>query len=104
VRQVTLYRDTCIDLTVFDPASPEFKRSNESGGEKFGHYVLAAIASLLLIRQVFAVVAVIMGNTEQFNQPEDLWYGLIAVPEIISVVLFATPDLVPPRLVPELPQ
>ena len=42
--------------------------------------------------------------TEYLDQStnEDLWYAFVAVPELIAVMLFATPDLVPPRL--ELPR
>lgn len=75
-------------------ANREFKSSNESAGEKYGYYVLSVIASLLLIRQIF--VTATMGSVDQYGY-EDLWYAFVAVPELIAVVLFATPDLVPPH-------
>ena len=84
----------CFDII----ASREFKRSNESKGEKYGHHVLGVVAILLLTREIF-VTATTMGNAEQLYN-EDLWYTLVAVPELIAVLLFATPDLVPAR--PEL--
>ena len=88
-----------IVLKTFDIiASREFKRSNESRGEKYGHYVLGVVAILLLTREVF-VTATTMGNAEQLYN-EDLWFSFVAIPELIAVILFATPDLVPAR--PEL--
>lgn len=71
-----------------------YKHADGSLGGDYGAYILCVIALLLLIREVFAVAT--MGNQAQ-QKNEHLWYPLSALPEIIAVLLYATPDLVPPR-------
>jgi len=61
--------------------------------------VLCSISCLLLVREAFATAT--LGDCKQYHN-EHLWYPLTVVPEIIAVMLFATPDLFPPRF--ELPR
>ena len=56
--------------------------------------ILLLVSLLLLVREAFAT-ATISNSLKQNN--EHLWYPLIALPEIIAVVLYATPGLVPRR-------
>lgn len=56
--------------------------------------ILLLVSLLLLVREAFATATVnnvLKQNTEHF------WYPFIAVPEIVAVVLYATPGLVPRR-------
>ncbi|TFK68652.1 hypothetical protein BDN72DRAFT_841538 [Pluteus cervinus] len=76
-------------------------RNDDSNSEKqkplgatHGGYILCAISVLLLIREAFAVATV--GNIAKSGN-EHLWYPLVAVPEILAVILYAAPGLVPPR-------
>ncbi|KAF8061793.1 hypothetical protein FPV67DRAFT_296475 [Lyophyllum atratum] len=63
-------------------------------GHRYGAYILCVIALLLLVHEVFTTATV--GNyAKQYN--EHFWYPLYALPEIVAVFLYATPDLVPPR-------
>lgn len=60
----------------------------------YGAYILCVIALLLLVRETFTTATV--GNyAKQYN--EHFWYPLYAIPEIVAVLLYATPGLVPPR-------
>ncbi|KNZ77898.1 hypothetical protein J132_03174 [Termitomyces sp. J132] len=61
-------------------------------GSKHGAYISCLIAALLLVREAFAIATV--GNVSKQNN-EHLWYPLFALPEILSVIFFATPCLVP---------
>lgn len=69
-----------------------FVRGEGSLGVTYGNYILVAISLLLLVREVFATVTV-RNRTEQ--DTEHFWYPLLAVPEILAVILFAAPGLVP---------
>ena len=54
--------------------------------------ILLLVSLLLLVREAFAT-ATISNSLKQNN--EHLWYPLIALAEILAVVLYATPGLVP---------
>jgi hypothetical protein len=56
--------------------------------------ILLLVSLLLLIREVFST-ATISNGLKQNN--EHYWYPLIAVPEILAVILYGTPGLVPRR-------
>lgn len=56
--------------------------------------ILLAISALLLVREGFSA-ATMSNSTKQDN--EHLWYPLLVVPEILAVILYATPGLVPRR-------
>jgi hypothetical protein len=71
-----------------------YKRSNESFGAKHAMPILLLVSLLLLVREAFATATI---NNLAKQNTEHLWYPLIALPEIIAVVLYATPGLVPPR-------
>jgi hypothetical protein len=74
--------------------SAGYQHADGSLGGDYGAYVLCVIAFLLLIREIFSVATI--GNLAKQDN-EHLWYPLSALPEIIAVILYATPDLVPPR-------
>jgi len=71
-----------------------YESPSKSLGKEYGAYVLSVIALLLIVREAFAI-ATVKNHAEQNN--EHLWYPLYALPEIIAVILYATPGLVPPR-------
>jgi hypothetical protein len=70
------------------------EEKSTQGDAKRSSFVLCVIALLLLIREIFAIATV--GNSSKQNN-EHLWYPLYALPEILAVALYATPNLVPPR-------
>jgi membrane-associated phospholipid phosphatase len=70
------------------------KRDNESFGSRHSMAILSLGALLLLVREVFYTATIT--NTAKQNE-EHFWYPLVAVPEILVVILSATPGLVPRR-------
>ncbi|KAF8809297.1 hypothetical protein BYT27DRAFT_7187992 [Phlegmacium glaucopus] len=66
--------------------------SKGSIGVRYGNYILVIISLLLLVREAFAI-ATVKNSAKQNN--EHFWYPLLAVPEILAVILFTTPGLVP---------
>jgi len=56
--------------------------------------LLSAITILLLVRQTFAMATV---NDSPTQNKEHYWYPLITVPELLTVLLYAIPGLVPPK-------
>lgn len=74
--------------------SQYYTRSKDSLGIQYGNYILVITSILLIIREVFSVATVT--NTAQLYN-EHLWYPLIALPEILVVILYVTPGLVPRR-------
>ena len=69
---------------------------HDSFGKKHGNFILLAISLLLLVRQAF-VTATMTPRTrsKQFN--EHFWYPLVAAPELLAVLLYTTPGLVPAK-------
>ncbi|KAG5636341.1 hypothetical protein H0H81_008363 [Sphagnurus paluster] len=65
-----------------------------SVGRQHGAYILCTIAVLLIVREAFSTVAV-FDHAKQYN--ERLWYPLYALPELLAVILYTAPGLVPPR-------
>ncbi|KAK0473914.1 hypothetical protein IW261DRAFT_662379 [Armillaria novae-zelandiae] len=63
-------------------------------GERHGAFIVCAISLLLLVREIF-MVATISNEEREIN--EHFWYPLVAVPEILAVLLYCAPGLVPPR-------
>ncbi|TFK35428.1 hypothetical protein BDQ12DRAFT_655543 [Crucibulum laeve] len=90
---------TCVLARMEMTSSGAYRHDNESFGMKNGIFILVAISLLLLIREAFSVATI--GNLAKQNN-EHFWYPLLALPEILAVVLYATPGLVPPRA--ELPK
>lgn len=89
------YLGVCVSiLTFLISPSAVTDPAREKGESKRSALVLCLIATILLVREVYATAT--MGNlVKQGNEP--LWYPLYALPEILAVALYATPNLVPPR-------
>jgi len=62
-----------------------------SFGAKNGATILLIISLLLLTREIF--VAATLGELKVYEN-EHFWYPLVAVPEILSVILFLSPGLI----------
>ncbi|KAG6334467.1 hypothetical protein ID866_4629 [Astraeus odoratus] len=71
-----------------------YKLSEGAFGARYGIHVLCLIALLLLARQAF--FAATLDNSTKQND-ERYWYPFAALPELVAVVLFAAPGLVPSR-------
>ncbi|KAJ7507005.1 hypothetical protein B0H11DRAFT_188618 [Mycena galericulata] len=65
-----------------------------SFGDRNGSGVLALISLLLLIREGFMTITI---NDAARQNEEILWYPFIAVPEVLAVICYALPGLVPRR-------
>jgi len=63
-------------------------------GATYGMYILCFIVLLLLVREIYLTITTI---TDIGHQNEPAWYPLAALPELISVMLFAVPGLVPEK-------
>nr|GAT44468.1 predicted protein [Mycena chlorophos] len=63
-------------------------------GDQHGTYILALISIFILIREIFLTATV--GNSARQNE-ERLWYPLVALPEVLSVLCYSISGLVPPR-------
>ncbi|KAL0562413.1 hypothetical protein V5O48_019674 [Marasmius crinis-equi] len=68
---------------------------------RHGSFILALMSTLLLVRQAFATAT--MSNLSK-EYDEKLWYPLIALPELLCVVLFSLPGLIPTTSKAELPE
>jgi len=55
-------------------------------------YILCLIVVLLLIREIYLAATI---NTT--HQNEASWYPVAALPELLAVMLFAVPGLVPEK-------
>ncbi|KAG7447047.1 uncharacterized protein BT62DRAFT_948923 [Guyanagaster necrorhizus] len=63
-------------------------------GDRYGSFILCAISLLLLVREAFMVATI---TNSQKEADEHFWYPLVALPEILAIMLYCTPGLVPPR-------
>jgi len=79
--------------------SQYYIRGKDSIGIRYGNYILLIISFLLIIREIFTI-ATVTNSAKQYN--EHFWYPFVVLPEILSVMLYTTPGLVPRR--DELPQ
>lgn len=61
-------------------------------GTKSGSLILSFISILLLIREIFIISTI---NKLKTQNNEHFWYPLVAVPELISVVLYVIPGVLP---------
>lgn len=68
--------------------------TSQSLGARHGHFILTAIAMLLLIREIFLVAT--LGDSSKANN-EHYWYPFVATTELIAVMLYAIPGLVPTK-------
>lgn len=57
-------------------------------------HILCVISVLLIVRE--ALFTTTIGNTAQAGN-EHLWYPLAATSELLCVILYAQPGLVPPK-------
>ena len=74
--------------------SQYYIRGKDSVGVRFGNHILLVISLLLVIREVFSI-ATVKKTRKQYD--EHLWYPLISLPEVLIVILYITPGLVPRR-------
>lgn len=70
------------------------KPTSYSFGAKHGHLILSVIALLLLIREVFSTATV--GGSSKATD-ERFWYPFSATTELLAVMMYAIPGLVPAR-------
>ncbi|KAF8892341.1 hypothetical protein CPB84DRAFT_1683104 [Gymnopilus junonius] len=70
------------------------RQGSNTFGRAYGIYILLFIAILLMVREVFTTAT--LGSPAKFYN-EHFWYPLVAVPEILAVLCYSTPDLVPRR-------
>ncbi|KAG7453204.1 uncharacterized protein BT62DRAFT_878799 [Guyanagaster necrorhizus] len=63
-------------------------------GARHGAFILCAISLLLLVREAF--LAATISNLKK-ETDEHFWYPLVALPEVLTVMLYCAPGLVPPR-------
>ncbi|KAG6918310.1 hypothetical protein DXG01_015402 [Tephrocybe rancida] len=71
-----------------------YKVAQTNFGARYGSYILMAISLLLLIREAYATAT---ARDRSRANNEHLWYPLLALPELLIVMLFAIPGLVPGR-------
>jgi len=67
-----------------------------SFGAKHGVFILMGITVFLLVREIF-IAATITPSQHAKQLNEHYWYPLLALPEILAVLLFLAPGLVPTR-------
>ncbi|KAJ7766351.1 hypothetical protein DFH07DRAFT_737316 [Mycena maculata] len=65
-----------------------------SFGDRHGNFILVLISIFLLVREVFMTATI---NNAGRQDEELLWYPFIAVPEVLAVICYAVPGLVPAR-------
>ncbi|KAJ3887860.1 hypothetical protein GG344DRAFT_54883 [Lentinula edodes] len=70
------------------------KSTFTSFGTKHASLLFGIISLLLLIREIFTVVTI--NNIAKANN-EHLWYPLIALPEILCVLVYTIPGVIPPK-------
>ena len=86
-------------MNLNNPSSPAqsqyYIRGKDSVGVRFGNHILLVISFLFIIRELSSVA---ISNTDiEESIYQQIWYPLIPVPEILIVILYITPGLVPRR-------
>ena len=81
----------------FPAQSQYYIRGKSSAGVRFGNHILLVISILLIIREVFWIATVNEIIQDLDSDYEHSWYPLVPLPEILAVILFITPGLVPRR-------
>jgi len=61
-----------------------------------GILVLLGISCMLLVRETFVLVTTV-SNAQNTYYDERYWYSLLVVPEVVAVLLYTSPGLVPSR-------
>jgi len=74
--------------------SQYYTRGKDSLGIRYGNHILLIISALLMIRELF-LISTVTNTAKQYN--EHFFYPLVALPEILVVILYTTPGLVPRR-------
>jgi len=72
--------------------SQYYIRGKDSLGIRYGNYILLIMSFLLMIREIFSI-ATVTNASKQDN--EHFWYPFISLPELLVVILYITPGLVP---------
>ncbi|KAJ7291538.1 hypothetical protein C8J57DRAFT_1458358 [Mycena rebaudengoi] len=63
-------------------------------GDRYGSYLLFLISTFLLVREIFLAATM---NSPDTQNAEYLWYPLVALPELLAVICYGFPGLVPTR-------
>ena len=86
-------------MNLNNPSSPAqsqyYIRGKDSVGVRFGNHILLVISFLFIIRELSSVA--ISNTVIEESIYHQIWYPLIPVPEILIVILYITPGLVPRR-------
>ena len=80
------------DVLLEDPKT-RTQNLGDTIGARHGAIIFGAIAGLLLVREIYLVSTI--SSTIKQNK-EETWYPLVALPELICVVLYALPGVIPP--------
>ncbi|KAE9395996.1 hypothetical protein BT96DRAFT_825425 [Gymnopus androsaceus JB14] len=82
-------------LVMAERSDPKTRTHNlgDTIGARHGAIIFGAIAGLLLVREIYLVSTI--SSTIKQNK-EETWYPLVALPELICVVLYALPGVIPP--------
>ncbi|CAA7260716.1 unnamed protein product [Cyclocybe aegerita] len=67
---------------------------DEPFGKRHAIFILVPISLLLLIREIFLTATI---NNPRKQIQESLWYPFVALPEILAVILYTIPGLIPAR-------
>lgn len=80
-------------LTIFS-VDVSKHRANPSIGETHGQWILLTISLVLLVRELYAAITL---NDPTKTANETLFYVLQAMPELIALLMFTVPGLIPSR-------
>ncbi len=72
--------------------SKSFSPADRSIGGIHGAYIFVVISVLMLIREIYSAATV---SDQAKQRDESYWYPLAALPELLAVILFCAPGLVP---------
>ncbi|KAJ3979580.1 hypothetical protein F5890DRAFT_1569317 [Lentinula detonsa] len=71
------------------------KYTSSSFGGRHASWIFGCISILLLIREIFTTATI---NSFSKANNEHFWYPLVAVPELLCVILYLIPGVVPPKI------
>ncbi|KAJ3781004.1 hypothetical protein GGU11DRAFT_728459 [Lentinula aff. detonsa] len=71
------------------------KYTSPSFGGRHASWIFGCISILLLIREIFTTATI---NSFSKANNEHFWYPLVAVPELLCVILYLIPGVVPPKI------
>jgi hypothetical protein len=81
-------------FNMFLTHSPVGPPAGHKVGAKHGAKIFALISVFLLVREIFSVAT--LGNPK-VSENEHFFYPLLVLPELLVVLLFMTPGLVPSK-------